>query len=70
MVLESCVLSGPGNQHRQFFFPGYIMLPLQETDDTRKVLSTGRPISSDMPSYVKIMPDVLRAALTNLLKDG
>ena len=70
MVLGSCVLSGPGNQHILNFFRGYLKLPLQETDDKRKFLSTWHPISTGMSSYVKIMSDSLRAGLNNLLKDG
>lgn len=52
-----------------YFFSWYMKLPLQETDDTREVLSTWRPISTGMPSYFKIMADALRAALNNLLKE-
>jgi len=69
MVLGSFVLSRPGIQHR-FFFQGYINLPLKETDATRKVLNTWRPISTGVPSYVKAMSDDLGEALYNLLKYG
>ena len=65
-----CSVGAPETNTDLIFFRRFMNLPVQETGVTRKVLSTWRPISTGKPSYCKIVPDGLRAALNNLLKDG